>query len=145
MGEFKLHLFHDNYHLKRIGTFDNNLLFWIDQGLAFEEGEVINYISTYKFMPDGRLIGCRINRLGKREDYDDAQFDAILEAHLSGLNNHKFCDIQVYPFSVEHDGHIFGAVIRTEDVAPDDPPLVDLMPGSTLLFYPPWEDGNYDT
>ncbi|MDM8168642.1 hypothetical protein [Roseovarius sp.] len=145
MSEFMLHLYRDDHHLKRIGACKDGSLFWIDSQFVTEDGAPVDYLCTYRFAADGQFTFCKIERLGPRDEIDAAEWEARLAAHIRWLGPHSFGDIRVQPFSIRHDGHIFGAAIRTEEVAPDDPPLVDLLPGHTLMFFPPWEEGGYDT
>lgn len=145
MDDFKLHLYHDDYHLMRIGQCKDGILFWITSGLVSSDEGITDYICTYKFMPDGRFIGCRIDTVGLRSATSEARSAEFLQDHITRLGEHKFGDIQIYPFSIHHDGHLFGAVVRTGVNDADGSPVVDLLPGHMLMFYEPWEEGLYDT
>ena len=51
-----------------------------------------------------------------------------------------------FPFSVAACGLTFGLVARDRQAGElDGYQAVDALPGYTLMFYPPWSDGLYDT
>ncbi len=121
------------------------MLFWIDAQLVFEESSTTDYICTYRFTPGGRLIGHRIERIGVRGSYPRSRDGDAVAEHVARLGRHQLGDIVIHPFQIEFDGHIFGCVARTDDAQAGDEPMIDVMPGMTLMFYPPWEEGGYDT
>ena len=55
-------------------------------------------------------------------------------------------DFWVRPFLVQAFGLVFGLVVREpEEVNSKESQVVDAMPGWTQMFYPPWQNGLYDT
>ncbi len=140
----KIHLIPDVWHIKRVGRLADGRLFVLDWQLAFSKGATEDYLCTYVFDTDGKLVSHLIESIGRRTSLgeDDAKAHAALARHLSKLGKYEVADIWVRPFSVGYDGLVFGLIPRQLD---DGSWRVEFMPGNTLSFYPPWEEGGYDT
>ena len=135
------------------GQLDDGSHYWIDVQLNSEGQDTRDFVATYVFDADGRLIDHKVKDLGLRSNPLSLSARAILtqERERLGLKKTIFgrakrSDFWVRPFSVEAHGLVFGLVVReTNDAEPESINAVDAMPGRTLMFYPPWQDGRYDT
>ena len=138
----KVHLIPDDYHLTHVGSLSDERLYWIDVQLSSDRDtrDTQDFVCVYIFNLDGELIAHKITDLGYRSS---PLFSAskIIEQELARLPNPRSRNIWVRPFSVEEHGLTFGLVVRDEE----DNPVVDAVPGMTLMFYAPWVEGGYDT
>jgi formate hydrogenlyase regulatory protein HycA len=127
-----------------VGRLADGRLFILDWQLGFNKAGTVDYLCTFVFDKDGKLSSQLIESLGPRTTLamDDAKYDAALADHLRKLGKHEIVDIWVRPFSVKHDGLVFGLIPRRLE---DGSWRVEFMPGNTLSFYPPWDEGGYDT
>lgn len=149
----KIRLIPDKYHLTDVGQLDNGNNYWIDVQLIPEKRDTHDFVATYIFDGSGTLIDSKINYLGLRSDPDAfrvkdiiAQERSRIGVRKSGFFGSKSKSFWVKPFSVRAHDVDFGLVVREPEADdPARPPVVDAMPGWTLMFYPPWEDGGYDT
>lgn len=137
----KIHLIPDIWHIKRVGHLRDGQQFIIDAQLSGQNGVVTDYLCTYIFDKDGNLTSHTIESLGVRSN-DNAKFDAALQRQLDALGKYSVADVWVRPFVVRYNGIEFGLIPRQLD---DGSWRVEFMPGNTLSFYPPWDDGGYDT
>ena len=147
---FKIRLIPDEWHLKNVGRLDNGALYWIDVQLSSEDDDTRDFVATYVFDLDGNLIWNDIEDLGLRSESRRRGFSTIVSQHRDKLGPGQIADISVHPFSVNAHGLVFGLVVRKpepddDDLQNDQDPFVDAMPGWTLMFYPPWEEGLYAT
>lgn len=148
---FKIHLIPDDYHLPHVGRLADGGFFWIDGQLTWGRGATRDFICTYLFDQDGRLARHNIEDLGCRNEENRKDVRQIIDKHLAALGPYETADIWVEPFSVSAHGESFGLVTRVADTPKEAEdlerigPLVDAMPGLTLMFYPPWDEGAYDT
>lgn len=146
---FRIHLFPDDCHLPHVGRLKVGAQFWIDVQLLQEGGDTRDFVATYVFDLEGRLIWNEILDAGLRSEGNMKTIEEVILSQLKKLGEFDRREIQVHPFSVEAFGSVFGLVVREPE--PDSDlsgsgvlgPLVDVMPGWTLMFYPPWEEGSY--
>ncbi|KIC29643.1 hypothetical protein [Leisingera sp. ANG-M6] len=149
----RIRLVPDQHHLRDVGQLVDGRYFWIDLQLNTEGHETRDFIATYTFNADGDLLDHEICDLGLRSS-SSAQHAANavmakrkqLKIKRNLLGRQKRCSFWVKPFSIEAFGLSFGLVLREQEegeMAGEE--LVDAMPGCTLMFYPPWPDGSYDT
>ncbi len=149
----KIRLIPDSYHLTNVGQLDNGNNYWIDVQLIPERRDTRDFVATYIFDDDGTLIDSEIINLGLRSDPNALRVKDVIAQQRSkigvrkaGIFGGKSESFWVKPFSVRAYDVDFGLVVREPEADnPDRPPVVDAMPGWTLMFYPPWEDGGYDT
>lgn len=138
----KIHLIPDEWRITHVGRLADGRLFWVDAQLLPSRDATKDFVCTFLFDQDGRLVEHTIDLLGPRGSYPDADVALTFDRHLSVLGNPPNADIWVKPFSVERDGVVFGLIPRQTE---DGEWLVEFMPGNTLAFYAPWEAGEYDT
>lgn len=151
MMDFRVRLIPDNYHLLHVGRLGSGAQFWIDVQLRGEADTTRDFVATYIFNEDGVLSWHEIIDLGLRSNPGRRAATDVILAQIAKLGPSEKADISVFPFSVDAYGSTFGLVVRESDT--DDPsdiddcdgPLVDALPGWTLMFYPPWGEGLYDT
>lgn len=149
----KVRLIPDRRHLRDIGQLVDGRNFWIDVQLCTEGQDTRDFVATYIFDESGNLSSHEIKDLGLRSDPARLSAKEIvaeelhrLEVKRSIFSRSKRSDFWVRPFSVQAYGLEFGLVVREKDEEnTEGSELVDAMPGSTQLFYPPWADGLYDT
>ena len=151
----KIHLIPDNWHIKHVGQLADGRLFLVDTQLELRHGITRDYVCTFIFDPDGHLVSHDIELLGERGAYSDKDAVSAFEKHIAALGDHEITDIWIRPFQLRSHETTFGfvAVSPEEFMDEDDDPSdlspddwrVEFMPGNTLSFYPPWEDGEYDT
>lgn len=151
---FKVRLIPDDYHLHEVGVLGNGAGYWIDVQLNPENGSTRDFVTTYVFDVEGRMIWHLIEDMDLRSDPRQKSVKETIAAHKAKLGAAERSDIWISPFSVEAHGLTFGLVVRKpeEDDDPEylnslneDGPLVDVMPGWTLMFHPPWDEGSYAT
>ncbi len=149
----KILLIPDRYHLIDVGQLNNGNNYWIDVQLNSEGMDTRDFLATYIFDKAGKLIDSDITDLGLRSNPNAVPAkDAIrrqkskIGVRRTGIFGRKSKSFWVQPFSVTAHGLVFGLVVREPEEDDEEmPPMVDAMPGRTLVFYPPWEDGQYDT
>lgn len=131
---------HDEYHADRIGKLPDGTQFFVTEPFrpAGDEDSGAEYLAVFLFERDGKFSEARIDDLGPRAtmDYDAAK--KRLDFRMSELKGATFCDIEVSPFSIQHDGTEFGFIPEVETGG------IELQPGNSMAFFPPW-DGYYDT
>ena len=145
-SEIRVHLIPDEWHLHHVGKLPDGRLIWIETQLSYDRTlrDTRDFLCIWIFSKEGVLtdqskiidLGWRSNPIGSRR--------LFIEQELEALGGLTVTDIWVRPFSVEKYGLIFGLLIRDEDDTDGDI-LIDAMPGMTLMFYPPWSEGGYDT
>jgi hypothetical protein len=138
----KIRLIPDNWHMRNVGRLSDERLFFVDGQLDYASGRTRDFICTFLFDPDGRLVSHSIELIGVRRLYPDEKVGEALKRHLDALGERTSTDIWVRPFSIESNGAVFGLIPRKTDAGEW---RVQFMPGNTLSFYPPWEAGEYDT
>lgn len=151
----KIRLVPDDYHISHAGTLADGRLFWVTQQLDFSQDVTRDYVCTFIFDADGNLVDHTIDSLGFRGTYPDGQTREIYEKHLAVLGDYEIANIWIRLFEVAVDDVVIGLIpVAPEEFMEegDDPEdldeddwRVEFMPGNTLSFYPPWEDGEYDT
>lgn len=151
----KIRLIPDEWHIKRVGRLRDGRQFLVDTQLAPRRQKSRDYACSFLFDADGQLLSNDIEFIGERGDYPSERVAEILDTHLAALGDHEITEIWIRLFEIRHDDEIFGFVpvspeeFLDEDDDPEDVDdedwRVEFMPGNTLSFYPPWEDGGYDT
>jgi len=100
------------------------------------------YVILHIFDKDGNYISTQHWYAGTSADSTKEIRQAMtdtLEKWIDELGAWEFADIAVKLFQVDIDGFIFGLV-------PDEETgFINLMPGKSIAFYEPWEDGEYWT
>ena len=151
---FKIRLIPDRYHLHDIGKLESGAFCWITLQLHWDGEDTRDFVATYIFDADGRLIQHIIDDLGLRSGPSGKSAKSVIAEHKRLIGPIEPTDIWVSPFSVSAYGLEFGLIERKLDPDDDpeyleklkeDGPLVDAMPGHTLMFYPPWDEGLYDS
>lgn len=138
----RVRLIPDSYHLNHVGRQSDGSLYWIDVQLNFDRAanSTRDFACLYIFGPDGALISHQIEDLGLRSS-DQRRASHVITEMMQSLSAPVSTDIWVRPFSVDHDGLRFGLIVRETEIGP----VVDAEPGMTLMFFPPWSNGEYDT
>jgi len=169
-AEIKIRLIRDIWHLKHVGQLDDGKGYWITGHLNPEAETTRDFIGTYIFNKDGSLSSHNIVDLGLRSDPTSLDPGIVIQNEKLRidasprksrwdwiLGNFKSkTSIAVYPFQVQAFDQIFGLVVREpeddseigDDESTDDyqnEPVVDVVPGYTLMFHAPWEEGIYAT
>lgn len=155
----KVKLVPDEWHIDGAGIRpDGNLIFSASQ-IAPDRDQPTrarDFFCTFTFDRDGNLIENKIELVGTRGEYTDDHMNELCDQHVELLSGFKEAPIWVRPFRVDSHGEVFGLVpvspqeLKEFDDDDDDEPSeddwrVEFMPGNTLSFYPPWEEGGYDT
>lgn len=149
----KIHLIPDEWHIERVGRLPDGRLFWSDMQLDFSGPTTRDFVCTFIFDTDGNLVEHTIDLLGDRGSYDRKLTDEICDKHIDALGDFQIADIWIRLFEVSAHGVDFGLICRSpdyfrdesDDDYDDDHWRVEFMPGNTLSFFAPWEDGEYDT
>ena len=95
----------------------------------------------FLFDKNGVLIEHKIDKAGPRSQTTDADIKTLYDAHIDALGEHTKTSIWIKLFDVQAHGITFGLISRNEG----GEWVVDFVPGYTLMFYPPWAEGLYDT
>ena len=145
--DLKFPLSPDDYHLRHVGRTKQGNGYWITTQLSVEEGGTRDFVAAYLFDRDGALISTDIIDLGIRPPASDHPLPDTIEKLKQKLDAVGPAEIWVRPFAVSFYGLTFGLVIREAEEGddPDGEPVVDAMPGHTLMFYAPWDRCNYDS
>jgi hypothetical protein len=138
----KIHLIPDGDRIVNVGRLSDGRLYFVDAQLDFDGRNTRDFVCTFIFDGDGHLTGETIELIGVRGAYADDAVNAAMHLQLAALGSRAVADIWVRPFSVESNGVLFGLVPRR---TPRGEWRVTFMPGNTLEFYPPWDEGGYDT
>ena len=141
----KVYLYPDDYHLTHVGRLETGQFYWIDVQLNADRGvgDTEDFVCTYIFDADGTLVAHEIESVGFRKSQSQSVRE-VVEQHFDKLPAPKSAKIQIRPFEVTHQDLTFGLVPREVEDNPGEW-VVDVEPGWTLMFYPPWEEGGYDT
>jgi len=138
----KIRLIPDNWDIRHVGRLKDGRLFFVDGQLDFNASVTRDFVCTFLFDKDGRLVEHSIEPIGTRGAYPKGAVDDALHRHLAALGERVLTDIWARPFSVESSGTTFGLIPRRTETGEW---RVAFMPGNTLSFYPPWAAGGYDT
>ena len=138
----KIRLIPDEWHIHNVGRLSDGRLFWVDSQLDPTGGATKDFVCTFIFNDHGQLVDHSIELIGVRGSYPNASGEAAMTRHLATLGERTVTDIWVRPFSVESNDSVFGLIPRQTE---DGEWRVTFMPGDTLEFYPPWDEGGYDT
>lgn len=144
--EIKIHLIPDSFHLTDVGELNDGNYYWIDRQLVSDGTDTRDFVAVYLFDPQGNLINSEIIDRGLRSDPNKIPLEDVFDRVSKRIGVKRRTDFWVYPFSVAAFGQKFGLVVRERQEGERDGfQAVDAMPGFTLMFYPPWIDGLYDT
>jgi hypothetical protein len=102
------------------------------------------FLALYTFDASGRLLEAAIDDLGPRADLHETAHVARRDALLQSLGAHRFCPIRITPFVVRRFGVDFGFILQSPSEDGDEECIV-VEPGNYMCFWPPYEDGEYDT
>jgi hypothetical protein len=149
----KIHLIPDDYHIERVGKLPNGNLIYQETQLFYDEENTSDFVVSYIFDADGNLIDDLVTLVGVRGVYGKEAMAASRALHEKAFGKFEIVDIWVKPFSIQRHGMIFGFVAERpydddEEVELeewDDGWRVTAMPGNTLQFFAPWDEGPYDT
>ncbi|MGH6951407.1 MAG: hypothetical protein ACREH4_11065 [Vitreimonas sp.] len=138
----KIRLIPDEWHIHNVGRLADGRLFLVDSQLHSAGGATTDFVCTYVFDQDGRLVEHSVELIGVRGVYPEGSVGRAIGRHLAALGDYSVTDVWVRPFSVESRAIVFGLIPRQTDSGEW---RVEFMPGNTLSFYAPWEFGEYDT
>lgn len=151
----KIHLIPDEYHIERVGKLADGRLVYQEFQLDPVSDAPRNFFVTYIFDADGNLVDDAVSEIGVADDMSDGSEAAVLAAHEKLVGPYTIDDIWVRPFSLSRFGLTFGLVASQPYGDPEDEDAdmnegddgwrVEALPGNTLSFYAPWEEGLYDT
>ena len=144
--EIKVHLIPDAFHLTHVGELHDGNYFWIDSQVDSDGNDTRDFISVYIFDPKGNLIDSTIIDRGLRSNSDQIVLKDAFDRESKRIGMKRRTSFWAFPFSVAAFGLTFGLVVRDRQAGElDGYQAVDALPGYTLMFYPPWSDGLYDT
>ena len=138
----KVRLIPDQWHIHNVGSLSDRRLFLVDSQLEFGNGVTRDFVCTFIFDADGRLVEHSIELVGDRGAYPCENVGRLISRHLAALGDRALGEIWVRPFRVQSHGTVFGLIPRRVE---NGEWCVEFMPGNTLSFYPPWEACEYDT
>jgi hypothetical protein len=138
----KIRLIPDEWDLRNVGRVRDGRLFFVQGQLDYIDGVTRDFVCTFIFDSDGRLVDRSIELIGTRGAYPEDSVSSAMRRHLATLGDYMRTDIWVRPFSIESHDAVFGLIPRKTDSGEW---RVEFMPGNTLSFYSPWEAGEYDT
>ena len=152
----KIHLIPDEYHIERVGKLPDGRFVYQEFQFDPVSDEKRSFFVTYVFDADGNLVDDHISQIGQADEGHDGSEAAIIEVHEKTIGKYSIDDIWVRPFSISRFGLTFGLVASQPYGDPeeddgentnegDDGWRVEALPGNTLSFYAPWEEGLYDT
>lgn len=135
----------DDYAAKYVGWTEAGEQFFLTNPFKpAGPDEGCEYVALYRFDADGVLKGFEIVTLGPRATLDEARARGEHDRLLASLGSTDPQRIEVQPFGVEHDGTVFGLVLR-EPEDEGDVYAVEAQPGNYMAFFEPWDSGEYDT
>jgi hypothetical protein len=149
----KVHLIPDDYHIERVGRFPDGKLIYQETQLWYDGNDTRDFVVSYVFDMDGNLIDDVVTLVGVRGRYAKDAMATARSQHEEMYGDFEITDIWVKPFSINRHDLVFGLLaerpyddedeVEFEDG--DDGWRVTAMPGNTLQFYAPWDEGLYDT
>lgn len=98
----------------------------------------MEYVVLYLFNSEGELIKHHHSVALPYEQWSEDHADAERTRLLDLLDDYSLEDIEIKPFRLEIDGHVFGLIPDPERES------LHLQPGSSITFMEPW-DGEYYT
>jgi hypothetical protein len=138
----KIRLVPDGYHVDDVGRLGDGRQYFVSIQLNFSGGETRDFVCTFLFDNDGKLVSHTIDLVGVRGAYDKAAVTELYTRHLAALGERTVEEVWLRPFSVTSHGLAFGLIANYDD---ESGWRVEFMPGNTMSFYPPWDSGEYDT
>lgn len=102
------------------------------------------FLAFYIFDEAGGPLSAAIEDLGPRAGMDEAARIALRDEWLASLGEVEYRRIQVAPFKVERFGVEFGFIPQPPE-EPDEDWCVNVEPGNSMCFWPPWTSADYDT
>ena len=144
MAPIKLRLIPDRFHLRHVGHLKDGRGIWLDTQITFDGAEIRDFVCAYVFDPDGELVEWDIVALGGRTDQQPSARKTIrdLKRRFGWTRSGAF---DICLFTVDAHGETFGLELRDPDDTDEDEQSIDVLPGYTLNFYPPWDEGAYDS
>jgi hypothetical protein len=144
-NDFMFPLVPDDYHLQNVGRTRQGNGFWITQQLVAEKNDTRDFIAAYIFDKEGILISADVIDLGRRSRPEYLNSEEVIRRMKCKIDASENGQIWVRPFSVTFHGLSFGLIMRKPDDESDKQfkPVIDAMPGHTLMFHEPWDLCNY--
>ncbi len=149
----KIHIVPDEWHIDCAGRLPDGRYLFSSSQLSWQDGQTTDFMCTFFFDEDGTLVDHCIDCIGIRGQYSKQDWAEIENRHERFQLGLEITDFWLRPFQVMEHGEVFGFIVQgPEDFFDSDDEdydedywRVEFMPGNTLSFYPPWEDGLYDT
>lgn len=133
----------DEFHLDYAGRCaDGRFVIITSQISPGTPKQTRDFICTFLFNDDGRLVEHRIDEVGERGTYDVGAGKKLWIEHADAVGVITPEPFWVRPFSVDFVGMAFGLIPEKVD---DGEWQVIFEPGNTMAFYAPWDEGGYDT
>ncbi len=142
----KIAINHDDYHAIHIGRTSDDLQFFLTTPyeLAIGDSEGCEYVALFLFDHDGNLTDAKVDSFGPLAKIDEEKRRLCYERRLHDIGDFSFERIEVKPFAIERFGTTFGLIMREPEDEHDDW-SVELLPGNYMVFFEPWDSGEYDT
>jgi hypothetical protein len=137
---------HDDYAAEYVGRTADGRQFFLTNPFvpAYGDRPGREFLALYLFDENGKLLEARIEDLGTRAELDEERARLLEKELLASLGEVSFGRIWVVPFQIERFGVEFGFIAHPPDEINDDW-YVTVEPGDYMAFYPPWNEGWYDT
>jgi hypothetical protein len=133
----------DDYHLANCGQAADGRFVLIASQMIWDGASTTDFVCTFRFDTDGRLVAHRIDRIGVRGRDGENDFAATIADHIQSAGPLDAVEFSVRPFSVTEHGAPFGLIAEQHDETGEW--TVTFQPGNTMAFFEPWDSGDYDT
>ncbi len=145
-GPKEVRLCSDDYHLNTFGVTKDDCVVWTGYQLSYDHptGETTDFVFKFLFDLAGKLTSSEVQTLGIRGSYDRELSRKIMSSLSRADTVVKTADVMIQTFSILHDGCEFGLIANPPENE-DDVWRVTFMPGNTIAFFSPFDDGLYDT
>ena len=138
----KLLIVPDEFHLDHAGRCADGRNVIITTQLIFGAAQTRDFICTFWFDDDEKLLAHRIDEVGMRGAYEKETGKRIWASHVEAVGRIVPQPFWVKPFSVDFADRVFGLV---PELMEDGDWRVIFEPGNTMAFFAPWDSGEYDT
>lgn len=138
----KVLLVPDDYHLGHAGRCADGRNVLVASQLTFAAPQTRDFVCTFWFDSEGRVVEHRIDEVGIRGEYNEDDGRKIWDSHILAVGAIDPQPFWVKPFSIQFADQAFGFIPREMD---NGEWQVTFEPGNTMAFYAPWDSGEYDT
>ncbi len=135
----------DDYQAKYLGHTQDGRQFLLtapfDPALGNSGGA--EFLALYLFDDRGNFLEAEIESFGPRDVMSVMVRQETIKKLLDQVSPYQCRTISIKPFELERFDYTFGLVVLEPET--DEAWSAFFTPGRNMIFYPPWDSGEYDT